>query len=352
MNKPDQMMPQPGQIRYPFEAPPEPGKATEVAPGVLWMRLPLPMALDHVNIYALDDGPGWTVVDTGFDTRKTRELWQALLTGPLAGRPVTRILATHHHPDHIGLAGWFQSEHGAELWTSRTAWLFARMLVLDEQERATPESLAFWRGAGMDGDLLAQRAEERPFNFADVVAPMPLGFHRLREGAQVTIGGRKWRVHTGNGHAPEHLTLWSMDDNLVIGGDQLLPGISANLGVYATEPEADPVGEWLESCERLGAFARDDQLVLPGHKLPFTGLPLRLRQMIENHLGALDRLVAHLAEPRRATECFAPLFKREIGPSVYGLALVETVGHLNHLLAYDRVTRWRDADGAWLWQAK
>ncbi len=355
MNKPDQHLGSGddirGQIRFPFDAPPEPGKATEVAPGVLWMRLPLPMALDHVNVYALDDGPGWTIIDTGFDTSKTRALWQAILAGPLAGRPVTRVLATHHHPDHIGLAGWFQSEHGAELWTSRTAWLFARMLVLDEQEHATPESLDFWRAAGMDATLLAQRAEERPFNFADVVAPMPLGFHRLREGTQVRIGGRQWQVRMGNGHAPEHVTLWSLDDNLVIGGDQLLPGISANLGVYATEPEADPVGEWLESCERLGAFARDDQLVLPGHKLPFTGLPLRLRQMIENHLGALDRLVAHLAEPRRATECFAPLFKREIGSGVYGLALVETIGHLNHLLAHDRVSRRRGVDGAWIWQA-
>ncbi|WP_333828624.1 MBL fold metallo-hydrolase [Pararhodobacter sp.] len=352
MSNPEPRAPASGQIRFPFEAPPAPGTATEVAPGVLWMRLPLPMALDHVNVYALDDGAGWTVVDTGFDTGKTRELWQALLKGPLAGRPVTRVLATHHHPDHIGLAGWFQSEHGAELWTSRTAWLFARMLALDVQERATPESLAFWRDAGMDAALLEERAAERPFNFADVVAPMPLGFHRLREGGHVRIGGRQWVVRTGNGHAPEHLTLWSLDDNLVIGGDQLLPGISANLGVYATEPQADPVGEWLESCAALGAFARDDHLVLPGHKLPFTGLPVRLRQMTENHQGALARLEAHLSEPRRATECFPPLFKREIGPDVYGLALVETVGHLNHLLASERVSRWRGADGAWLWQRR
>ncbi|KPQ06028.1 MAG: Zn-dependent hydrolase [Rhodobacteraceae bacterium HLUCCA12] len=341
-----------GQIRHPWPAPPEPGTATEVAPGVLWMRLPLPMALDHVNVYALDDGPGWTVIDTGFDTAKTRDMWQALLAGPLGGRPVLRVLGTHHHPDHIGLAGWFQSDHGAELWTSRTAWLFARMLVLDVQERATPESLAFWREAGMDAKLLAERAEERPFNFADVVAPMPLGFRRLREGGKVHLGGREWLVRMGNGHAPEHVTLWSLDDNLVIGGDQLLPGISANLGVYATEPMADPVGEWLESCEALAPFARDDQLILPGHKLPFTGLPVRLRQMVENHVGALDRLADHLREPRRATECFPCLFKREIGPGVYGLALVETVAHLNHLLLRGRVVRWRDSDGAWIWQLR
>lgn len=338
-------------IRHPFPSPPGPGQAVQVAPGVLWMRLPLPMALDHVNAYALADDDGWTIVDTGFATGKTKGLWAALLAGPLAGRPVARVLATHHHPDHIGLAGWFQTDHGAALWAPRTAWLFARMLTLDVQTVATPENLAFWRRAGMDAALLEQRAAERPFNFADVVAPMPLGYTRLHEGQVLRLGGRVWVVRMGNGHAPEHATLWSQDDTLVIGGDQLLPGISANLGVYATEPEADPVGEWLASCAHLATFARPDHLVLPGHKLPFTGLPLRLRQMIDNHHGALARLCKHLDQPRRASDCFAPLFKREIGGGEYGLALVESVAHLNHLHQTGRARRWLGPDGAWLWQA-
>jgi len=338
-------------IRHPWEVPPEPGAAVEVAPGVLWVRLPLPMKLDHVNVYALADDDGWTLVDTGFATRRSRAIWADLLAGPLAGRPVARVLATHHHPDHIGLAGWFQTDHGAELLTTRTAWLFARMLALDVQDTPVAENITFWRRAGMDAELLDRRATERPFNFADVVAPLPLGFTRLREGQEIRLGGRRWRVRTGNGHAPEHATLWSLDDNLVIGGDQLLPGISANLGVYATEPEADPVGEWLDSCDRLAAFATADQLVLPGHKLPFTGLPTRLRQMAENHHGALDRLVRHLAAPCRASDCFPPLFRREIGPDVYGLALVEAVAHLNHLHQTGRARRWMEDDGAWRWQA-
>ena len=339
-------------IAYPWAEPPAPGAAIEVAPGVLWMRLPLPMKLDHVNVYALDEGDGWTVVDTGFDTAKTRAIWQMLLDGPLAGKPVTRVIATHHHPDHLGLAGWFM-ERGAALWTTRTAWLTARMLVLDEQDAPTPETIAFWRAAGMPPDLLAQRAAERPFNFADCVHPLPLGFTRLQDGQTVRFGGRDWDVATGDGHAPEHATFWSRDDDLVIGGDQLLPGISPNLGVYPTEPAADPVGEWLDSCTRFLGVAEDRHLVLPGHKLPFTGLPMRLDQMHENHVSALDRLAQLLAEsPQSAVGCFPALFKRPIGPAEIGLALVESVAHLNHLVRQGRITRAGiDAHGAELWRA-
>ncbi len=339
-----------GQIRIPHAEPPAPGAAIEVAEGILWMRLPLPLALDHVNVYALDEGAdGWTVIDTGFDSRKGRAAWEALLSGPLGGRPVSRVIVTHHHPDHIGLAGWF-IDRGARLLTTRTAWLFARMLVLDVHDRPKPETLAFWRSAGMDPRILAQRAAEKPFNFSDCVHPLPLGFERLIHGQRLRIGGRDWTVRCGDGHAPEHATFWAEDDSLVIGGDQLLPGISANIGVYSTEPEANPLGEWVASCAAFLPHARNSQLVLPGHKLPFTGLPTRLLQMIDNHESALERLRGYLATPRTAVDCFPLLFRRSIGPAEYGLALIEAVAHLNYLLHAGQAVRERREDGAWLWR--
>ncbi len=334
-------------IRHPFPDAPAEGSATEVAPGILWMRLPLPMTLDHVNVYALYDGDGWTVIDTGMASKRSRAIWQRLLEGPLAGRPVRRVIVSHHHPDHVGLAGWFQGQ-GAELLMPRTAWLYARMLVLDEQPTPAPEAQLFSQRAGMPPAMLAERAAARPFNFCDVVAPMPLGFTVLNDGGTIHMGGRDWTIRFGSGHAPDHATFWSGD--LILGGDQLLPGISANIGVYPTEPEGDPLADWLDSCRRFQPLARDSQLVLPGHKLPFTGLPLRLVQMIDNHIGALNRLTDHLAQPHTAADCFLPLFKRDITGPAYGMALVEAVAHLNHLLHQGRVSRHLSPDGAWLWQ--
>lgn len=337
-------------LDFPMAEAPRAAEAVTVAEGVLWMRLPLPMALDHVNVYALRDADGWTLIDTGMATGKTRGLWQALLDGPLSGAPVARVLVTHHHPDHLGLAGWFQAR-GADLLMTRTAWLYGRMLVLDRHEAALPESLLFLRRAGLSAAALAEKAAEKPFNFADVVAPMPLGFTRLVEGQVLVLGGRRWTVRLGSGHAPDHATLWSLDDDLVLGGDQLLPGISPHIGVYATEPEADPLAEWLASCQAFQPLAQDRHLVLPGHKLPYRGLPERLAAMIANHRAGLDRLMALLDRPRRTTEVFPALFKREIGPAEFGMALSESVAHLNHLRATGRAERSLAEDGAWLWRA-
>ncbi|WP_158969071.1 MBL fold metallo-hydrolase [Chachezhania sediminis] len=336
-----------GGLRYPWETPPKGVEAIEVAPGVLWMRMPLPMRLDHVNVFALDDGDGWTIVDTGFKTKDARDLWTALMAGPLGGKPVTRVVVTHHHPDHIGNAGWFQTEHGAELVTTRTSWLMARMLSLDVHVTPPDEVVAFWRSAGMKPEILEARIKDNGWHFKDVCSRLPPGYTRIAQGDTIRMGGRTWDIHIGNGHAPEHATFWSRDDDLVIAGDQIISSISPNLSLHANEPGADPVGDWLESCERLATLAEPRHLVLGGHKLVFTGLPTRLRQLIDNHHGGLNRLVKHLDTPKTASDCFPPLFKRTIGDSEYGLALFEAMAHVHHLYVTGQATREMGPDGAW-----
>ena len=260
------------------------------------------MALDHVNVYVIDEGDSWTIIDTGFWSKKTQSIWSEIKEKWFSDKPIGKVIVTHHHPDHVGLAGWFQTEFKADLWMSRTAWLMARMLRLDYQKLPTEETINFWRRAGMDDLILNERATGKPFNFGDSVHEMPLGFRRIIDGEKIILGNRSWIVRVGNGHAPEHLTLWCEDEPIVIAGDQIISSISPNLGVYATEPDADPVQEWLTSCEAFLPFSNDKQLVLPGHKLPFYGLPHRLKQLIENHHSALKRLVAFLKEPQTAVD--------------------------------------------------
>ncbi|MEO0822227.1 MAG: MBL fold metallo-hydrolase [Pseudomonadota bacterium] len=338
-------------ITHPFAEPPAPGEALEVAEGILWARLPLPMKLDHVNIFALEEPEGWTLVDTGLDWKAGRLALEALLAGPLGGRPVLRVVLTHHHPDHIGRAGPL-AEEGAEILATRTGWLLGRMLQLDPQDRPTPEQIAFRRRAGVSGAALAAYAAERPFNFADCVAPIPLGFTALEEGMWLAAGGRRWQVRLGDGHAPDHATFWSEDGGLVLAGDQILPGISPNIGVYPTEPKADPLSGWLASCARFRpAAAEHDPLILCGHQLPFHGSARRLDHLIENHAHALDRLRRALAEePRPAVALFGVLFHREIAESQFGLALAETIAHLNHLATLGEIRAVEDAAGIQIWQ--
>jgi len=326
-------------LSFPHPVPPGPGEATEVAPGILWLRLPLPMALDHVNVYALADEAGWVLVDTGMDTPPARAAWEAALDGPLAERGVSRILVTHFHPDHIGLAGWLAERTGAPLITTRTSYLCAKALQLDRWDEPPAGAVAFYAAAGYGpAEMAAMRARAK-YGVSRVCSPLPIGFERIAEGGSLRIGGREWHVLTGHGHAPEHAVLWCAADGLVLAGDQVLPRITSNIGVYPTEPEGDPLGDFLESCHALRAALPEDVLVLPGHNEPFTGLHIRLDQLCAHHTESLDALVASLAVPRTALECFDVLFDREIGDSLRGFAIVEAIAHLNHLRATGRARR-------------
>jgi glyoxylase-like metal-dependent hydrolase (beta-lactamase superfamily II) len=335
---------------YPFAGRPAAGEAIEVAPGVLWMRLAMPMALDHINVYALRDGGGWTLVDTGLNLPATRAEWEVLLAGPLEGRPVTRVICTHMHPDHIGLAGWLCERFRAPLAMTRLEYVMARMLLADTGRPAPESGAVFYRAAGWSGEQL--ESYRREFGqFGRAVAPMPAGYVRMREGDRLTIGGADWRVVVGEGHSPEHACLWREADDVVLGGDQILPKISSNVSVWPTEPDADPLGDWLASLERMKTVFPDEVLVLPSHGEPFRGAQARLDALLRGHRTALRRLERALRSPKRAVDVFPALFARPVGDGVRGMATGESLAHLNYLLRQGRVERVRDADGVDWWSA-
>jgi glyoxylase-like metal-dependent hydrolase (beta-lactamase superfamily II) len=318
-------------LTYPLgRSGPGQGEIVVLAEGVGWARLPIPGSLRHINVWILDDGDGVALVDTGLDIAPCREAWEALFAGPLAGRPVTRIICTHFHPDHLGLAGWLTERFKVALWMSRGEWLYGRMLASDVREAPPAEALAFWRAAGWDPDRIDAEAAKGWGRFASIVSPIPVRYVRVEEGDRIRVGVREWRVLIGSGHCPEHACLIDDEGGLMISGDQVLPRITSNVSLALSEPEADPLGEWLASIEKLKGLP-DSLFVLPSHGEPFTGLHARLDALAAGHRDRLDALHARLDEPRRAVDCFGILFARAIEDGMYGLATGEALAHLRHL---------------------
>ena len=305
-----------------------------MAPGIRWVRVGVPGPLDHVNCWLLDDaddrGAGVAMVDTGLDLPGALDTWARVFAGELADTRITRVIGTHFHPDHIGLAGHFCAEHAAPLLMSRTEWLYARMLSADARDAVPDEMIAFWHAAGWDEAQIATAQAAGWKRFGRIVAPLPLGFHRLEDGQELTIGARRWRIVIGAGHSPEHACLLDEANGVFIAGDQVLPRISPNVSLTVSEPDADPLGDWLASIDKLRALPAD-LLVLPGHGEPFTGLHARLDAMAGEHHQRLDALHALLAEPKRAVDTFGTLFRRSVDGDMLGMATGEALAHLRRL---------------------
>ena len=331
-------------LDYPFEKRPELGETIEVAPGIHWIRMRLPMQLNHINLWLLEDGDGWTVVDSGIRNEETANAWKTLFAGPMGGKPVKRVIITHMHPDHIGLAGWLVRKFDVELWITRTEFLMCRNLVADTGQEAPQEGVRFYRAAGW-GDELIENYKARFGGFGHGVYKLPNSYRRIGEGSEFDIGRRKWRVVTGNGHSPEHACLWCPEENIVISGDQLLPRISSNVSVHPTEPEANPLQDWLDSCNKLKTVLPSDILVLPSHNEPFRGAHLRLDELIAGHESGMNKLSDLCGEPQRAIDVFPALFRAKITTGVYGMATGESIAHLNCLRFRGAMNRSRDADG-------
>lgn len=328
---------------YAFEGEPPLGETFEVAPGIHWLRMPLPFKLDHINLWLLEDGDGWTIVDTGICTDEVKAAWEALFTGAMAGRPVKRVVVTHFHPDHAGLAGWLTERFDAPLVMPLTEWTFGRMLSLDGQDQSQEAFKKFYRRAGFSKDMM-EAVSRRAGGYKNIVSPIPAAFERISDGESIEIGGRKWRMIVGRGHSPEHACLYCDEADVLISGDQVLPKISPNVSVWPQEPEGRPLGLFIDTIARLRDQVGGDPLVLPSHNWPFKGFHARLDDLDAHHVERLDETVEALHEPSTGVDVLYRLFKRELDEHQTFFAIGETLAHLHHLLEDGRARRDRQGD--------
>ena len=331
------------KLTYPFEEGPKVGEAVDIAHGVKWLRMPLGGSLAYINVWAVADGDGWAIIDTGISSSESAQAWTKAFKGPLGGKPATRVLVTHMHPDHTGMAGWISRQYDARLWMSRLEYLTCRTLAADTGREAPPDGIRFFRAAGWDDEAL-NHYRARFGGFGHGMHALPDSFHRLKDGDSIQIGDHEWRVVVGSGHSPEHACLHCPDLDVFVSGDQVLPRISSNVSVHPTEPDADPLTDWLTSLARIKARVPDTVLVLPAHNDPFFGLHARIDHLINGHERGLARLERALAEPKRAVDVFHALFRRRITPQLLGLATGESLAHLNCLMTRGRAVRESDAE--------
>ncbi len=330
---------------YVFDGEPPAGEAWDVVPGVKWLRMPLPFKLNHINLWMLEDGDGWTLVDTGIDTEETRQAWESVFAKTLDGKPVKRLIVTHYHPDHIGLAGWLVEKFNIPLWMPYTEWTTGRMQAAETLESARGAFHDFYKAAGFEGERLAQ-VDARVGRYGSRISPIPASIRRIRQADEIEIGGHIWRVIEGNGHSPEHACLYCADMGLLVSGDQILPKISPNVSVWPAEPDADPLAEFLASLERFRPLP-STTLVLPSHNWPFLGLLERLNDLRDHHMERLDAAEAACAGPDGATgvAVLEALFRRELDSHQMFFAIGESLAHLHHLVTLGRVRRETDARG-------
>jgi len=334
------------QLEYPFAAPPAPGEARVVAHGVVWIRMPLPFALDHINLWLLEERDGWTAVDCGYGDAATRALWESHFGLAMAGRPLKRVIATHYHPDHLGNATWLTHRFGCPVVMTPAEFLTAHAVLDQRATHALADTCALFAAHGMPPEFVAALAA-RGNHYRRGVPEVPAQFDSMQDGDDVAAGDSLWRVICGRGHSPEHASLHSAARGLLISGDMLLPRISTNVSASPTEPDGDPLARFLDSIMEFTALP-PDTLVLPSHGLPFRGIALRVAQLQAHHadrLAELEEATKAAAAPVSASDVLPVLFRRELDLQQRFFAMGEAIAHLNHLWHGGRIRRTVAADG-------
>lgn len=340
------------QLQYPLgETLPEAGRTLEVAPGVRWLRMQLPFALDHINLWLLrdelDGRAGWTIVDCGITNDATRAAWEQVFADELQGLPVLRVVVTHMHPDHMGLAHWLTERWNVRLWVSATDYNAARLASTSTTGFGGEAAAKFMASHGLTDPEAVAKIRARSNYYATMVPQVPAAFRRLLDGMVLTIGGHGWQCIAGYGHAPEHMSLYCAALGVLISGDMLLPRISTNVSVIDLEPEADPLPLYLASIRRYASLPADT-LVLPSHGRPFRGMHTRIDQLVKHHDERFaDVLKACAAAPQSAADLLGVLFTRKLDLHQTTFAMGESIAHLHALWLAGKLVRSMDDEGVY-----
>jgi glyoxylase-like metal-dependent hydrolase (beta-lactamase superfamily II) len=337
------------QLSYPLgDTLPAPGAVHELAPGLGWLRMPLPFALDHINLWLLKDArdgrDGWCAVDCGVATDATRAAWEQVFTGAMQGRPLVRVLATHCHPDHVGLSDWLCRRFDAPFWITTGEFGFARMMAAALPGVDGTAAIPHFQRHGLADPALIEQMRGRRSYYPSLVPAVPDAYTRIQDGQQLAIGAHSWRVIAGFGHSPEHAALYCEALNVLISGDMVLPRISTNVSVFAVEPEGNPLQLYLDSLARFDALPADT-LVLPSHGRPFRGLHTRIAQLRDHHAARLAEVVEACARPRSAMDIVPVMFRRPLDAHQLSFALGEALAHLHKLCADGMLRRNNGPDG-------
>lgn len=332
----------PPTIGFPFPDYPAPGTATEVADGIFWVSTPLPfVGLKQINVWLLRDGDGFTMVDCGLGIAPVREQLEAAWSQVLAGRPLTRLIVTHFHPDHVGNAAFVCARFGLRPFMTQAEWLSAHLSFLEVEAGTLARRAEFYRRHGLDEALVTRFAREVvPYREG---VELPPDHRRLRDGDEIAIDGAVWRVVVGGGHSPEHVSLYCEARQILIAGDQILPAITTNVSTWNTEPEFDAVGAFLGACRRFYGLLPADTLVLPSHRRPFFNVRRRLEELALHHAERLN-LVLSAGDEIAAGEIMDLLFRPGLDGHQIGFAMGEAIAHLNHLVTLGHAAMIEDRD--------
>jgi glyoxylase-like metal-dependent hydrolase (beta-lactamase superfamily II) len=334
---------QPKRIDYlPVEVP-EPGDYAEVAPGVLWLRIPMPIDLNHINLWLLEDGDGWTLVDSGFNAPLCKEAWEGLEAKLFSQRPLKRIFITHLHPDHVGLAHWLQERHRVPVWMSARGIELVKLFAGEQSKLDLEAAQGFMRSNGFsDNEMLTKFFSGRMFRLG--ISGIPDVAYQPRDGEFISVGNTQWELYETNGHAEGHQCMSDAARKILISGDQVLPTISSNVSFNGRGGDPNPLRSYLESLERLSQL--DSQtLVLPSHGRPFFGLQARAADLIAHHHEHLQAMTDACAEPKTAFDLVPVLFKRRLVGSHWMFAMGETIAHAEYLAIAAKLVRQTDGDG-------